>query len=192
MPFGDRAVGNRRLDAFIEVEEAQGVGDGGAGAPDPDSDVLLRHRELNGQGTERVGLLHGAEILALKILDQRDLELLAISKLPHDRGDPLKTGELARPEPTLSGDELVAVERLGHEDRLQDAVLADARRKVFQIGIVDALARLSRIRAHPIDRDLRAAVFMGALWDERGQATAQRVLTLRPRVHEITPATGAS
>jgi hypothetical protein len=31
-----------------------------------------------------VGLLHRAEILALKVLDERDLELLSVGELPDD------------------------------------------------------------------------------------------------------------
>ncbi len=70
------------------------------------------------------GRLDRVEILALEVLDQRELELVAVGELADDGRDALEPGRWRGPQPALAGDELVAVDRLGHEDRLEDAVLA--------------------------------------------------------------------
>ena len=67
------------------------------------------------------------EVLALEVLDERELELIAIGELADDGRDAIEAGGLCRAQPPLAGDELVAVDRLGDEDRLEDAVLRDAR-----------------------------------------------------------------
>ena len=71
----------------------------------------------------------GIEILTLEVLDEGELQLLAIGELTDDRGDPFETGRLRRPETPFAGDELVAVEGLRDEDRLQDAMLRGCWRR---------------------------------------------------------------
>ena len=53
--------------------------------------------------------------------------------------------EAGRAHASLAGDELVAVERLRDEDRLQHAVLADARRELLEHGVVHPAAGLVRV-----------------------------------------------
>ena len=110
---------------------------------------------------ERVRLLDRAEVRPLEVLDEGELELVAIRELADDRRDALEAGQLAGAESPFAGDELVAVEGLGHEDRLEHAVLADARGQALELGVVHALAGLARVGADPVERDVAGA---GACW----------------------------
>ena len=117
----------------MEVEQAERVGDRSRGpcrrAPrrrswvSPNSSIELAVRER---------LLDRVEVGALHVLDERDLELVAIGELADERGDVVEAGEARRAHATLAGDELVAVEGLRDEDRLEHAVLADARRELLE------------------------------------------------------------
>ena len=147
--LGQPAVRDRGLDARGEVEQAQRVRDRRSGAADAGRDVLLAEPELLDELAVGVGRLERVEVLALEVLDEREFELLAIGELAHDRRDAVETGGLRGPQPALAGDELVAVERLGDEDRLEDAVLGDARRERRESFGVEPLARLVRVRADP-------------------------------------------
>ena len=130
-------------------------------------------------GRYACGLLDRVEVRALEVLDEGQLELLPIGELADDRRDALEAGEPGRPEPALAGDELVAVEGLGDEDRLEDAVLADARREGLELGrrriAVVAGGGWARIRASGISVD---AVRLGALRDQRRETAAQAALPL--------------
>ena len=120
-------------------------------------------------------LLDRVEVRALEVLDERDLELVAVGELADDGRDPLEAGrDRGRADAALAGDELVAVERLGDEDRLEHAVLADARGELVEARLVDASARLVRVRPDPRERDLDGAGLTGGpLRDQRGEAAAR-------------------
>ena len=60
-------------------------------------DVVLAEAELVDQLAIGVGRLDRVEVLALEVLDERELELLAIGELADDRRDPLEAGRDARP-----------------------------------------------------------------------------------------------
>ena len=126
--LGQPAVGDRGLDAGREVEQPQRVGDRRAGAPDARRDLVLAEPELLDELAVGVGRLERVEVLALEVLDERELELLAVGELADDGRDALEAGGLGGAEAPLAGDELVAVDRLGDEDRLEDAVLARCSR----------------------------------------------------------------
>ena len=132
-----------------ELEQAERVGDGRSRATDPLGEVVLGEPELLDELAVGVGGLDRVEVLALEVLDERELELLAIGQLAHDRRDPLEAGRLRGAQAALAGDELVAVDRLGDEDRLEDAVLGDAGAERRQPFGVEPLAWLVRIRRDP-------------------------------------------
>ena len=124
--------------------------------------------------------LERIEILALEVLDECELELLAIGELPDDRRDPLESGCLGGTEPPLAGDELVAVDGLGHEDRLEDPVLDDALGERRELIGIEPLPWLVRVRADPGDRDVdRRRLARAALRDERGQAASEALRAVR-------------
>ena len=146
MALGQAAVGDRRLDAGGEVEESQRVRHGRSRPADPGREVVLAEPELLDELPICFGSLERIEVFPLEVLDQRDLELLAIGELPDDRRDALDAGRLRGAEATLTGHELVAVEGFGDEDRLEHAMLEDARGQRRQAFWVEALARLERVR----------------------------------------------
>ena len=121
--LGQAPVGDRRLDARRQVEKAQRVGDGRASSTDPAGDVVLAEAELVDELPIGLGRLERVEVLALEVLDERELELVTIGELADDRRDPLEAGGLRGTKAALAGDELVAVDGLGDQDRLEDAVL---------------------------------------------------------------------
>ena len=92
----------------------------------------MRGPELVDELAEGARFLDRAKVRALQVLDEGELELVATRKLSDDGGHPFQAGHLCGAYATLSGDELVSVEGLGHHDRLQDAVLADADRKLLE------------------------------------------------------------
>ena len=132
-----------------EVEQAERVRDGRSGAADARRDVVLAEPELVDQLAVGLGRLERVEVLALEVLDEGELELLAIGELADDRRDAVEAGRLRGAQPPLAGDELVAVDRLGDEDRLEDAVLGDARGQRREALGVEPLARLVRVRRDP-------------------------------------------
>ena len=122
--LGQSPVGDRGLDARCEVEQAECVRDRRAGTPDTGREAILGEPEFVDELAIGIGGLDRVEILSLEVLDQGELELIAIGELANESRDAVETGRLGRPEAPLTGDELVAVDRLRHEDRLKDAVLA--------------------------------------------------------------------
>ena len=64
--------------------------------------------------------LDRVEVLALEVLDERDLQLGLVIELADDRRDALEPGRGGGAQPPLAGDQPVAVDRLGDEDRLED------------------------------------------------------------------------
>ena len=94
------------------------------------------------------------------------------------------------PHAALAGDELVAVEGLGDEHRLEHAVLADACRELLEHRVVDPVARLVRVRRDARERHLHDRRRRGrALRDQRGQAAAERRgVPIGPDRHAPIPA----
>ena len=117
-----------------EVEQPERVRDGRARPADATGDLFVGEPELVDEPAEALGRFDRVEVLALQVLDQRDLELRAVVELADDRRDPLEAGRDGRSQAPLPGDELVAVDGLGDEDRLQDPVLADARGQRRELG----------------------------------------------------------
>ena len=84
-------------------------------------------------------------------------------------------------------DELVAVEGLGDEDRLEDAVLADARDERRHLGFAEVPPRLVRVRADARQRDLeRTGPPFVPRRDERGEPAAEAVGALGSNGHDST------
>jgi hypothetical protein len=73
-----------------------------------------------------VSLLDRIEIGALDVLHEGDGQLIALGHLADDRRYAVEAGDLGRTDAALTGHELVAIEHLGDEDRLENAVDGDA------------------------------------------------------------------
>src|SRR6266542_588929 len=194
MALRDVAVVHCDLDGRICVEQPECVGDRRASSSDTFRDLVLREAELICELPIGMGLLHRVEVGTLDVLDQRQLELAAIGEVPDDCRDPLQSGHLRRSEAALSGNELVAVEHLGHEDRLQDAVLPDARCEILYCLVGTAATRLVRVWADPGQRDFRGGRDVcGPLRNQCGDAAAKAtVVPIRSCRHASTPTRGTS
>ena len=98
-------------------------------------------------------LLEGRQILALEILDQRDLERVVCGA---DEGRELVDArELRRAEATLAGEQLVAVLQAPDDDRLQQTSRLDRIRELGELVRREVLARLIGIRLDVGEHDRR-------------------------------------
>jgi hypothetical protein len=99
-------------------------------------------------------LFEGRQVLALEVLDDRDLERGVVVDLFDQRLDRREARLLRGAPAAFAGDQLVAVlaER-SDEDRLQNAVLADRIRELMEGSLVEDRPRLVRVRLDPIERD---------------------------------------
>jgi hypothetical protein len=82
-----------------------------------------------------------------------------------------------RGEPALAGDELIAVARGPHHDRLYEAVGLEAGREFGEVGVMDEAARLPGIgiderSTHLVRRQARCGLLelFGRVEDEAGGA----------------------
>ena len=76
-----------------EVEQPERVGDGRPGPPDPLGDLVLGEPELVDQLAVGERLLDRVEVGALDVLDEGELELVAVGELADERRDPLEAGQ---------------------------------------------------------------------------------------------------
>ena len=78
MTGGDAVFGQHRLHGVGQGQKPQRVGDMAAALADGPRHVLLVVAEFLDQALIGLGLLQGLQVLALDILDQRQLELPAL------------------------------------------------------------------------------------------------------------------
>ena len=152
--LGQPAVRDRGLDVGVEIEEAEGVRDRRPRLADALRDVLLGEPELLDELAVGQRLVDRVEVGALHVLDEGDLELRPVGELANEGRDALQADQARGPHAALAGDELVAVEGLGDEHRLEHAVLADACRELLEHRVVDPVARLVRVRGDARERHL--------------------------------------
>src|ERR1700722_10290387 len=110
-------------------------------------------RELLHQPAVAFCLFERGQVLALDILNERNLEGLTVVELANDDRDLVKLGELRRAPAALAGDDLVGagvVRMATHQDRLQYAFVADRLGESLQRGLVEVAARLEPAGAHEI------------------------------------------
>ena len=113
-------------------------------------DVVLAVFEFVGERLIAAGFFERVEIGALHVLDDGELERFAIVDLEHDDRHVMQTGALRGAPAPFAGDDLVVVRRAArgaHQDRLDDAALADRCRKLVEFGLGESAARIARIRA---------------------------------------------
>jgi hypothetical protein len=187
MALGQSAVSHRGLDTRGEVEQAEGVGHRRACSADACRESVLREPELIDQLAVGVGRFDRVEVLALKVLDEGELELVAVRELADQGGDAVEAGGLGGSKAAFPSHELVAVDRLRHQDRLEDAVLSDACRQRGEALLVEPLARLMRVWLDAVRRDLERAGLTGAALRDQGcKAATEPLGTLRPDRHDAT------
>ena len=174
MAFADETLGDGVLDRLARVEQAHRVGDARAGAADLLGDLLLGQLELAHEASEGVGLLERVEVGALDVLHERQLQLLPVGRRAADDGrDAGQAGDPRGAQASLAGDEPVAVDRLLHDDRLEDAVGLDAAGQRLERFLFRVRSRLGRIQRDLLDRDLHRGWTGRTLRDERRETAAE-------------------
>ena len=143
--FTQPAVRDGGLDSRLQLEQAECVRDRRSGSANLSGDLVLGQAEFLAELAKGVRLLDRVEIFPLDVLDQGQLELFPIGQLPNDGRDPHQAGHSCGLDAALTGHDPIAIERLGHEDRLEDAVVADARRQRLEVGVLDVPPGLVRI-----------------------------------------------
>src|SRR5215203_1640414 len=99
---------------------------------------------------ERLGFFERRQVLALKILDERQLHYLDVIRFPDDDRYFAQTDLHGGVIATLAGDDLITTETLPHHERLDDSFLTDRGHELGQV--THYLAGLVRVRVEEIDR----------------------------------------
>jgi hypothetical protein len=135
------------LDFRRELEQPQRVGDGRPRPAHTLGDLLVGEPEALLEGAVGLGLFDRVEVGALEVLDQRELEQLAVVlDLPDHDGDDREPGALRGPPPSLPGDDRVsACTGWGYDDGLDHALSPDRGRELLEPGVVEGDARLEPV-----------------------------------------------
>jgi hypothetical protein len=168
----DPALGQELLHLGRELEQADRVRDVRARHAQPLRERLLLETELLEQLAEGSAELDRVQVLAVDVLDQGLAERFRVVALPDHGGHGRQTGELGRPQAPLPRDQLEAVPGLAHDDRLQDAHLADRHRECLERVVLERGPWLPRVRGDRLDRDLEQTepLFDGARQQRREPA----------------------
>ncbi len=148
---------DRVLDLLGEVEQADQVRDGRAVEAEPAGELLLGPAVAGEVVAEGGRLFERVEVLALEVLDHRQLADPLVVEVHDAGGDLVELGLDAGAEPALAGDELVAVVDRPDEDRLDHAVLAERVGQGGDLGRVELPAGLERVRVDLVDGDVESA-----------------------------------
>ena len=181
---GHLALVDQVLHLVGQIEQAQRVRDRRARLGDLVGQLGLRHLVLGEQLAVAARLFDRVQVLALQVLDERELERLRRRRRQHAHRHPLQARQPRGPPPPLTCDDLVALAVRTHDDRLEQAHLLDRVRELRDALFVDVGARLVRVGRDHVDGEL--GDFSGRLRllrrarDERGQAAAEPPLRHDP------------
>jgi hypothetical protein len=178
MPHVDASGHQQVLDRLRKLQQPQQIGRGAARAADGLRRLLVGEGKLGDQPLHALRLFQGVEVLALDVLDERHGQRRLIGNVLDDhrhRGEP---GHLRRTKTPLSGDDLELLRgQRAHQDRLDDALLADGLGQLGQRLGVHARARLVAAGAQLGDRQLvrnaLAGVFGALAAEQCVQSPAQ-------------------
>src|SRR6266852_2800627 len=95
------------LDLVGQTQKPQDIRNRGSVTADPLAELFLGPAELLEKLAIGFGLLHGVQILAQKVLNERELEALGVARLADDRRNPLEAGLASGTPAPLSGDQLI-------------------------------------------------------------------------------------
>ena len=134
---------------------------------------------------ERLGLFDRVEVLALDVFDDGQLGHLPIVDVADLHRHLPPVGRLGRAEPALAGDQFEPVADAADDERLQDAVRANAVRQVGDLGFVERLPRLIGIALDRVAVEPELAVVVARRADVerrfRGGLDGGRRLRIFPR-----------
>ena len=146
-------------------------------------DLVLAVVELLGERLIAARLFERIEIGALHVLDDGKLERLAIADFEQQHRHIVQARALRRAPASLAGDDLVLIHRAAHrahQDRLDDAALADRCRELVKLGVRKRAPRIARVRLHELDRHaalvaltLQHLRFVADVADQCRQSTAE-------------------
>ena len=128
-----------------QLQQAEQVGDRRAIDLHAAGQLFLRALILIDVPLERFGLFDRVEVLALDVFDDGELGHLAIVHVANLHGHLAPVGGLGGTQAALAGDQLEAVARAADDERLQNAVGANAIGQIGDLGLVECLARLVRV-----------------------------------------------
>ena len=137
---------------------------------------LFHQRQIAARLFDRV------EVGALHVFDDGEFQRLPVGRFHHDDRHVVLIGALRRAPAPLAGDDLEAVvaRGLAHDDRLDDAVLADRGGKLVELGVGKGAARVARIgfqvfdrRAPRLARRIGRLAFLADIADQRSKAASQ-------------------
>src|ERR1051326_3158086 len=174
------------LHALRQLHQAQKVRDRRALFADLLRDLFLRQSEFFVQLVIGVRFFDRVEVLALDVLDERELQGVAVGRalLDDDRYF-AESRFLRRAEAALAGDQpVLVIADARNDERLHDAVLANAARQLFDRRFIKSLARLIRVRRNLLHRHLgqstRLRRFSRTRRDQRSQSSAECLLLPAP------------
>jgi hypothetical protein len=177
MPHAQGALIHKLPHFVRQAEEAQVVGHGRPVLAHPVSELFLGEAELLDQGLEGPGGLHGAEVLALNVLDEGDLQGVLGACILQDGGDLLEAREPGGAVSPLPRDEAeTAVPFALQENGLEHALF------LLEGFLAEVPSRLRGARLNPVELDLDDFLSPGG--DEGVKPLAKR------RFHAASPLPG--
>ena len=128
------------------VEQPHGVRDGDPALPDLLRDLFLRQRKFLHQPRVGLGFLDRAQVGALEIFDQRQLEHVAVARLAHDDGQRFESRLARRAPAAFACDQFVLATDQPDDERLDDAPFLDRIDQLGEFLGAERFARLERAR----------------------------------------------
>ena len=148
MPHLQRAIGHARLHAGGQFEQSQQICDVTARFVDDPGQHFLGMPEFPRKLLICLRFLDRVKVLALDILDQRDLERSRIVEVANDDRDLVQPRALRRPPAALSRHDLIIMTMRPHDDRLDQPARRDRCREFVEQMIVEMTPRLIGMRRH--------------------------------------------
>ncbi len=131
-------------------------------------------------------LLQRREVLALQVLDDRDLQRDVVVELLDERRDGRQPGHPRRPPATLAGHQLELVRPARpDEDGLEDAVFTDRGGQLLEGGHLELEARILGVGLDPVDRDVSNTARLAALGREEADDRRRELALLRETLRRI-------
>lgn len=124
------------------TQKTELIGHGGLTLSHPQGGLLLGETPQLHEAREALRLLNEVQVPALEIFHQSRNSGLTLVHAHKQTWDLLQTGNFRRPQPPLSGNELITGPNPAHGQRLQNAVLEDAGGQLLEAGLLEDLPGL--------------------------------------------------
>jgi hypothetical protein len=157
-----------------KLEQAQGVAHGGTTLPHRRRHLLVSHTIFFQQLLVGGGLLQGAQVLALDVLDQGLGEGGPVVGRPHHGRDLAQTYPLGRSPAPFTGDEgIAAVVESSHHHRLKNPHLTYRGGQLLQRVLVEVHPGLVGVGDDLLDPQSAELLVLVAARDQRLEAASQ-------------------